>query len=418
MHVRYHIIICIVPYMYHQNNSFRKRNFSSKPRYQNNRFQRSNKRKKITQQIDRALYVSSNAIEPQVTNEFVPGSFDKFAFNEQLAYNLKRNSFETTTEIQEKTIPLIQAGQDVLGISQTGSGKTAAFLLPTIDKLIKDSNQKALIVVPTRELAYQIAKQAIQFVKGSRLRVSTIIGGEPIGRQVAQLNRGWDIMIGTPGRINDLIMKNVFQPNEINTIVLDEVDRMLDMGFVDDIQKICHQLRPSKQSLFFSATLNKKIELVIRQLSSGFQTVKLSQNIANNSVLQDIVQYSDNIHKIDLLKGMLDKDDFEKTLIFVETKRYADMVYRQLAQHKFKVDVIHGDKRQFTRKKVIDMFRYSRINVLVATSVAARGIDIHDITHVINLDEPQSYDDYIHRIGRTGRNGKLGKAFTFVKASA
>jgi len=365
--------------------------------------------------LNPALYVNDLQNEVAEEKEAYTGvKYSDYKLNPALFSNIEKKGFELTTEIQEKAIPMILEGKNVLGISATGSGKTAAFLIPMIQKMLGDKTQNLMVVAPTRELAQQISQEAQILVRGTQLQTALIIGGESMGKQIAQLRRGGDIIIGTPGRLNDLINRNVIYPSNYNNIVIDEVDRMLDMGFVKDIQFIYENLAQPKQSLFFSATLGKSIQKIVDSMTNSYELIRLAGNKPSKSVVQSIVDYNSNQNKIDLLEDILKRDDVQKAIVFVDTKRYADKVDMTLYKRNFKVGVIHGDKRQNTRKRVIESFKKSRINVLIATNVAARGIDIDDITHVINLDEPQTHDEYIHRIGRTGRNGALGTAYTFV----
>jgi superfamily II DNA/RNA helicase len=396
-----------------------KRNFR---RNSNSRNRRSSNRRRKNHQRNSKIpthkYISKPKAKSETSNEKIKYTgikFSEFDLEEKLARNIKQKNYEFTTEIQEKTIPTINDGQDVLGISETGSGKTASFLIPMINQLLKDKSKKLLIIAPTRELAQQTAKEAISLVKGSHIHVSLIIGGENFGRQLSDLRKGYQLIVGTPGRLNDMIKKGFIKPHMIGNIIIDEVDRMLDMGFIDDIKFIFDKLPKDRQSLFFSATHNKQVEKIVSKLSQNYKLVKLANNTPNDSVVQDVVAYSKKEEKISILKNLLSKQSVKKAIIFVETKKFADKVDKILYKSKFRVGVIHGDKRQNQRKRIIQKFRKSKIDYLVATNVAARGIDIDDITHIINLDEPGTYDEYIHRIGRTGRNGSVGKALTFVK---
>ncbi|HEX9804437.1 MAG TPA: DEAD/DEAH box helicase [Candidatus Dojkabacteria bacterium] len=368
------------------------------------------------QKINRSLYINDLKV-PTASDKpaFVGKKYSDFKLSDRLFKNIQDKGYTTATEIQDKAIPLILEGRDVLGISATGSGKTGAFLIPLIQKLMNDGSQKLLVVAPTRELALQIAKEAVSFVRGSRLYVSLIVGGESMFRQISQLKKGTDIIVGTPGRINDLIKRGEIKIGDYNNIVIDEVDRMMDMGFIADIKFIFTKISQKKQALFFSATLNNTVERTVSSLTSSFDLIKLSNNTPSTSVVQSVIDFTHSSEKVDLLEEILKREEVSKAIIFVDTKRFADQIDKILYQKKYRVGVIHSDKRQNVRKRVIDMFKKSKINILVATNVAARGIDIDDITHVINLDEPQTYDEYIHRIGRTGRNGSSGTAYTFVK---
>jgi superfamily II DNA/RNA helicase len=306
-------------------------------------------------------------------------------------------------------------GRNVLGFARTGSGKTGAFLIPMINKVLNDQNEKVLIVAPTRELAAQISKEAIKFVRGTKLNISLIIGGESTRRQISSLRRGDRFIIGTPGRIKDMINRKHIKAHNINNIIVDEVDRMLDMGFIGDIKHFFKLAPKQKQSLFFSATHNRSVETIARELVNHFDTVKITGNEANTNIDQNVIDYSSQDEKINLLQDLLYRDEVEKAIIFVRTKRYADRINRILSKSDHKSNVIHGGKRQNQRKRVYKAFKYSKFDYLVATNVAARGLDVDDITHVINLDEPDTHEEYIHRVGRTGRNGKTGTAYTFLK---
>lgn len=398
----------------HGNNAGFRR--SSKNRFSNNRRNKNKSyKRKSSNKIDRNLYINNS---PTIENseKYQGLEYKALGLNEKLLNNVLTKGYRTTTEIQEKTIPEINKGLNVLGISKTGSGKTAAFLIPLIEKMIHDQHQKLLVVAPTRELAMQIKEEAVTFVRGMNFNVNLIIGGDSIDRQVKNLKRGDNIIIGTPGRIKDLVNRGFIKPANINNVVVDEVDRMMDMGFINDTRHIFNLISKNKQALFFSATLNKKVEEVVKELAHSYTLIKLSNNEAVKSVNQSIVKFNSSQDKFNQLFQILNNETVRKAIIFVETKHYADKVYRTLLDQNHKVNVIHGNKRQNARKKVIESFRKSNIDYLVATNVAARGIDVQDITHVINFDEPDTYDEYIHRIGRTGRNGKIGTAFTFIKA--
>jgi len=389
-------------------NSSRGRNFSRNRR-------RGNSRNQNKPKLDRNLFINDRIEEgTKAKEDFVGIKYTSFNFNFKLQKNLDSKGFVETTKIQSLAIPKIVEGKDVLGISETGSGKTGAFLIPIIDKILDDSSQKLLVIAPTRELALQIKKEAVSFVVGTKINISLVIGGESMERQIREIKRNPQIVIGTPGRLNDLVKRRALRLGEVNNIVVDEVDRMMDMGFIHDIKTLFNQISNKRQSLFFSATHNKNVEKTVRELTRNFELIKLAQNEPSKSVLQSVVDYSDPKDKFRLLGELLNQKEVEKAIIFVETKRFADKVEKTLRRYRYKAGVIHGDKRQNYRKRMIDSFRYSKIQYLVATNVAARGIDIDDITHVINFDEPTDYDEYIHRIGRTGRNGKVGRAYTFV----
>jgi superfamily II DNA/RNA helicase len=339
--------------------------------------------------------------------------FADFKLVNILQSNIKRKGFDKPTKIQAQAIPCCLEGKDVLGLARTGSGKTAAFLLPMLNKAIKSSHEKCLIVTPTRELAHQIQKEFRFFAKGTQVRSTLVIGGANIRKQIASLKQNPQFVIATPGRLMDLENKRAINLSTFNNIVLDEVDRMLDMGFISDMKFIVAKLNKNKQTLFFSATMNKKIENIARSFLAKPEKVKVGELSTQRNVDQNIVKVSSH-QKLDKLHDLLIKDGFEKILIFSRTRRKTDKLSKQLDDRGFSVDAIHGGKTQSRREKIMNKFRQDHIKVLVATDVAARGLDIDDITHVINYDEPATYNDYIHRIGRTGRAGKKGNALTFI----
>ncbi len=341
-------------------------------------------------------------------------TFAELGLCKEVLHNLKARGFTHPTEIQDKIIQHGIAGHDVIGLSETGSGKTAAFLLPLIEKIHKDKKQKVLIIAPTRELAQQINKELRECSHGMYLFSTVCVGGMPIYRQVEDLRRTQHFVIGTPGRLKDLVERGSIRFEEFGSIVLDEVDRMLDMGFVDDITLILKKLPKDHQTFFFSATMAPKIKALAESFITNPKIVNLSTGIATKNVKQDIVRSTSKEDKFDKLMDLLNDTSIEKSIIFVETKREVDRITKELNSYKYKVGLIHGDRRQRERERTLKDFKDGVTNVLVATDVAARGIDVKDVSQVINFTVPQTHDDYVHRIGRTGRAGKLGKAFTFV----
>jgi ATP-dependent RNA helicase RhlE len=398
------------------NKNFSNNRSYSRRKYNNQRSRRSyGNRKKKRSNLNPELFVSKNLdASSNVEKSYKGRMFSEFNLSKQLLINLSTKGFKHTTNIQEKVIEKILSGVDVFAISQTGSGKTGAFLIPMIEKLLQDDKSKVLIIAPTRELAKQIRDEVFSLTKGMKIYSALVIGGESINRQIQNLSRRPQIVVGTPGRLNDVYKRKNINFSEFNNIVVDEVDRLLDMGFVNDIKFIYGKVAKAKQSLFFSATSDKRVEKIIKELTNKFDFVQLSFNQPSKCVLQDIVEYESKEQKIEKLSTILAQNSVTKTLVFVETKRYADKVGKELRQKGYKNGVIHGDKRQNQRSKTMESFKKSHITVLIATNVAARGIDINDISHVINLDTPTSYEEYIHRIGRASRNGNKGTAFTFV----
>lgn len=365
--------------------------------------------------ISHNKYIAKAAIDAKPQEIHVKDyTFDDLNISDVLKSNIRRKEFKYPTKIQDQTIKHILEGRDVLGLAETGSGKTAAFLIPLIDKVLKDPKQRVLIICPTRELAEQTREELFIFSRGTQIRSVLTIGGASIHKQISFLRRRPAFIIGTPGRLKDLDERGAIDLETFNNIVLDEVDRMLDMGFIHDIKFLISKLPNQKQTLFFSATMPSAAEYVANNLMKDPVKVQTEKQSPQKNVDQDIVKVRSNMEKMDKLHELLNKAEVEKTLIFSRTKRGTDKLTRELQQRGFRVDAIHGDKSQFIRTKVITKFKTDQIKILVATDVAARGLDIRDISHVINFDEPASYDDYIHRIGRTGRAGKTGVAITFV----
>lgn len=343
----------------------------------------------------------------------IKNRFSDFALNEQLFKNIEFHGFNTPTPIQDKAIPKIMSGCDVVGVANTGTGKTGAFLIPLINKVCLNRNSRALIIAPTRELAVQIDKELQSFSQGLNTHSAICIGGVPIRNQIYKLQRRPHFVIGTPGRLLDLENQRRIDFSRFDSIVLDEVDRMLDMGFIHDINKIISKLPRKRQSLFFAATLDDKVKGVMSKFIVNPVMISVKVADASVNVHQDIIELKGR-NKSDILCELLDKKEVSKTLIFMRTKRGADVLHRSLSNIGFQTAVLHGNKTQSQRQRSLDQFGQGRVNILIATDVASRGIDIDDISHVINYDLPESYDAYIHRIGRTGRADKKGIALTFI----
>lgn len=339
--------------------------------------------------------------------------FNDFAIASLLKENLARKGFVTPTPIQDQTIPLGLQGRDVIGIANTGTGKTAAFAIPVLDSLLQDDS-RALIVAPTRELAQQIEDEIRTIAKGSGLFGAVLIGGAAMGPQLRDLRAKPQIVIGTPGRIKDHIERGTLNLLSFNFVVLDEVDRMLDMGFVDDVREILSLLAPERQSFFFSATMDTRVSNLIQTFSNEPVTVSIKTGETSDNVEQDVVRYIAKTEKLDKLHDILIDTNVSKAIIFDETQRNVERLTEELLGRGFKVDAIHGGKSQSQRQRALKRFKTNDVSVLVATDVAARGIDVKDISHVINYSQPQTYDDYVHRIGRAGRAGRKGYALTFV----
>jgi ATP-dependent RNA helicase RhlE len=355
--------------------------------------------------------------KPSQAADYMPlHQFSDFRLEALLQTNIAAKGFLTPSPIQDQTIPLGLDGQDVIGIANTGTGKTAAFAVPVINKLLTDPRAKALIVAPTRELAEQIEQECRSLGRNAGFSGALLIGGTGMGSQLRSLRARPRLVIGTPGRIKDHLERRSLQLDSFNIVVLDEVDRMLDMGFLPDVSHILRALMPARQSYFFSATMEPRVEGLIRTFSTDPQTISVKSGESSDHVNQDVVRYGGTHEKMEKLHEILIDEAVAKVIVFDETQRSVERLSNDLIARGFKADAIHGGKSQGQRKRALENFKASRTNILVATDVAARGIDVADITHVINYSQPQSYQDYVHRIGRAGRAGRVGHALTFVNS--
>jgi superfamily II DNA/RNA helicase len=356
------------------------------------------------------------AAQPAVEAEaYVPKhTFADFPFHALLKKNISDKGYVTPSPIQDNSIPHGLAGSDIVGIANTGTGKTAAFALPTLHRLLEEPFARALIIAPTRELAQQIDEECRSIAKGSGLYRAVLIGGSSMREQLRDLETVPSIVIGTPGRIKDHIERGSLDLSGFNIVTLDEVDRMLDMGFINDIRHILDNVSSERQSFFFSATMDPKIQELIHTFLQNPVVVSVKTGETSDNVEQNVVRYLATQDKIEKLHEILIQDHVSKTLVFDETQRSVERLSKELQDRGFKVDSIHGGKTQGQRQRALKQFKDNKLSVLVATDVAARGIDISDITHVINYTTPQTYDDYVHRIGRAGRAGRTGYALTFV----
>jgi len=343
----------------------------------------------------------------------IKNSFADFKVEKRIKLNVKNKGYLTPTPIQDKAIPLIIKGQDVVGIANTGTGKTAAFLIPLIDKVFKNNREKVLIITPTRELAAQIEQEFIAIAKGLRLYSALCIGGVGINRQINQLRRNPQFIIGTPGRLKDLEQRRILNLRVFTTIVLDEVDRMLDMGFIHDIKHLISFLSDNRQSLFFSATIEGKVKQVMTKFLKNPIIISVKTGTITDNVNQEIVRVSGK-NKVDVLHNLLIKEGFDRVLVFGRTKWGMEKLAKTLIDRGFKATAIHGNKTQNQRQRALRQFKKGEVKILLATDVAQRGLDIKDVTHVINFDLPETQEDYIHRIGRTGRVDKKGFAITLM----
>lgn len=346
-------------------------------------------------------------------------SFAELGLAAPIARALEEERYETPTPIQAQTIPHVLAGRDVVGIAQTGTGKTAAFALPILHHLSKHSKRaerktcRVLVLSPTRELSGQIVDSFKTYGRHLRLQVALAIGGVPIGRQRSALANGAEILVATPGRLLDLVNNGALRLDRVEVLVLDEADRMLDMGFIHDIRKIIKQVPVQRQTLFFSATMPKEIEELARHMLRDPARVAVTPVASTAERIAQRVVHVDKAGKLPLLAETLKTENIDRAIVFTRTKHGADKVVRQLEQRGIAAAAIHGNKSQNQRDRALTDFRNGRIRTLIATDIAARGIDVDGISHVINYDLPNVPESYVHRIGRTARAGAEGVAISF-----
>lgn len=377
------------------------------------------KERQISSEIIRSIRVAQQKNEG-ISAEIKPvhlthNSFEEFNFSEQLKKNISNKKYTIPTPIQDQAIPHILEGRDIIGVANTGTGKTAAFLLPLIDKVLKDRTQKVLIIAPTRELALQIDDELYDFTRGLGIYAALCIGGTSMSRQRIEVRKNPNFIIGTPGRIKDLVRVRLINLFQFQSVVLDEADRMVDIGFIEDIKYFISLLAKTRQSLFFSATISKKENEILTAFVKDPITVSVKQGDTAANVTQEIITVQNRNNKIDQLHDLLIKKEFEKVLIFGKTKWGIQKLSDELVNRGFKAGAIHGNKNQSQRQRILDQFKRNDISILLATDVASRGLDINNVTHVINYEMPSSYEDYVHRIGRTGRANNKGIALTFVE---
>ncbi|MFO7807501.1 MAG: DEAD/DEAH box helicase [Candidatus Moraniibacteriota bacterium] len=390
-----------------RSNSGGQRRFGQKNNY-------GQRRKHTAQKIDPRLFINkAEKVQPKETVEN-KNTINSLAINSQLKESVKNRGYTNLTPIQDKIIPLVLEGRDVIGLANTGTGKTAAFLIPIIHKILSNPKDKTLVVVPTRELATQIQDEFSAFVRKLNLHCVVVVGGASTQMQIKQLQRPHNLIIGTPGRLKDLIARKKLSLAEFNNVVLDEADRMLDMGFVNDIKLLLSLVSSKRQMMLFSATFSKEIDNIVKNFLVNPEKISLKTKATSKQIEQDVIRVQPGSNKDELLHDLLNQNQLKKVLIFTRTKRGADKLSKNLHFRGFKAEAIHGDKPHNKRQKVLKMFKSNAFNILVATDVAARGLDIPNVSHVINYDLPENHDDYIHRIGRTGRADQPGTALTFI----
>lgn len=340
-------------------------------------------------------------------------AFADFPFLPRIHQNLEARGYKIPSPIQDRSIPVALAGSDLIGLAATGTGKTAAFLLPLLDKVLRKPGERVLVIAPTRELAVQIDEELQKFAVGTHARGAVCIGGSPMGRQIRQCRELPPFVIGTPGRLKDLSDQRVLKFSDFRNVVLDEVDRMLDMGFIVPIREIMRQTPGDRQTLLFSATMPPEIRKLAAEFLRNPVTVEIASNNSSSNVEQEVIRV-EPAKKFDALCELLARPEMARVLVFNETKHGAEKLAKLLAHAGFAADAIHGGRSQPQRQRALTAFKTGQAKILVATDVAARGIDVKGISHVVNYTAPRTREDYVHRVGRTGRAGETGKAYTFV----
>ncbi len=348
-------------------------------------------------------------------------TFEQLGLTDELLKAVTEQGYTIPTPVQQKAIPLILDGRDVLAGAQTGTGKTASFTLPLLQRLAENSDPhqkprrvRALILVPTRELAAQVFESVINYGKHLPLHVEAVVGGASIGVQTRQLRRGCDIVVATPGRLIDHIQQRNINLANVEILVLDEADRMLDMGFMPDVRQIMSLLPKQRQSLLFSATVPNAIKALAATVLNNPIEVEVAKQNATADNVSERVYGINREYKRELLSYLIGSNNWKQVLVFVRTKHGADRLEKQLIEDGIRTVALHGDKTQGARNKALEYFKTGKVAVLVATDIAARGLDIDELPHVVNFDLPQVPEDYIHRIGRTGRAGSSGEALSLV----
>ncbi len=341
-------------------------------------------------------------------------SFQSLGISEERVQQLEKLGFEQPTNVQAQAIPELLKGKDVVGQSQTGTGKTAAFSLPILEQIdVKDTVVQALILTPTRELAQQVASAMKNFSHDRALKILTVYGGQSIDRQIQTLKRGVQVVVGTPGRIIDLLNRKALRLDTLRFVVLDEADEMLSMGFIDDVREILRQAPQQRQTACFSATMPRLIQDLINQFMDNPVSLKVEQPKGTpNQIEQRVYKVPRGWTKVKTLQPILAVENPESALIFVRTKRTASEITQELQTAGYSVDEYHGDLSQGQRERLVQRFRKNQVRFVVATDIAARGLDVENLSHVINFDLPDNIETYIHRIGRTGRAGKTGVAIS------
>jgi superfamily II DNA/RNA helicase len=353
---------------------------------------------------------------PELNEYESKNTFKDFNLHNIIVKGLDFKKITKPTAIQDSAIGHALEGKDVIGLANTGTGKTLAFILPIVHKILTENDKKAIIIAPTRELAEQIVAELKTIIFNTNIRTCLIIGGARMDRQIKDLKNHPAIVVGTPGRIKDHINRRTLRLDSFNIVALDEVDRMLDMGFIKDITEILSNVNQVRQNLFFSATIDERVSKIIHDFCNNDNLVRVEVKTGEtaDNVNQDVVKPNGTITKIVQLQNVLNQYSSNKVLIFDDTQRSVERLTRELNGLGYKASSIHGGKSQSQRRRALQEFKASEVQLLVATDVAARGIDVPNVDLVINYNQPQTYADYIHRIGRSGRAGKVGQAITFI----
>lgn len=393
----------------------RRRRSSHGPRRNTQSFRNTSRNKRKIPTFDPSQFINVNPVEEKMETYVPKHRFGDFGLDKRIVHTLSTIGLAVPSPIQDQIIPLILEGKDVVGLAETGTGKTAAFLLPLIEKTLKEYSRQTLVLAPTRELAIQIEQELKKLSKGFKIYSTVCVGGANIRPQIHGLRRKNHFIIGTPGRITDLIERKHFKTEAVTTVVLDEADRMLDMGFIHPIRDILKTIPEEHETLFFSATMDEKTEQLVGDFMKDPTTVSVKKKAVTNSIKQDVVRYGAH-EKYETLVALLTQEEFKRVIIFGSMKHSVEKLAKQLNESGVTAESIHGNKNHSQRQHALKRFKNGQVQALVATDVAARGIHVDNVSHVINYDLPNTFEDYVHRIGRTGRGDKKGEALTFIAA--
>lgn len=363
--------------------------------------------------FDPSRFINTNPVSHTEEVYAPKHTFATFGLDKRLSRTIIASGLTVPTPIQDQIIPEILNDKDVIGLAETGTGKTAAFLIPVIEKTLKQYSRQTLILAPTRELALQIDTELKKLSQHLKIFSTVCVGGTSMRPQISGLRRKNHFIIGTPGRILDLITRNHLKTAQINTVILDEADRMLDMGFIHDMRSILSTVPKNRETLFFSATMNEGARKIVHDFLNDPIMVSVKKKDVTDSIEQDVVPFTYH-EKFEVLRTLLADESFKRVLIFGSMKHSVEKLAKELVRQGVPAESIHGNKNHSQRQRSLARFKSGNAKVLVATDVAARGIHVDGVTHVINYDLPNTFEDYVHRIGRTGRGSKKGKALTFV----